>query len=79
MDYLPEAIKTPFLSAYPVLRESGLSPTRERVKAQQEEIEKRAIATVLDECGGNVTKAAIQLGMSRKGLQLKMIKYDLRK
>ena len=79
MDYLPEAIKTPFLSAYPVLRESGLRPTRERVKDQQEEIEKRAIATVLDECGGNVTKAAIQLGMSRKGLQLKMIKYDLRK
>jgi len=79
MDYLPEAIKTPFLSAYPVLRESGLRPMRERVKDQQEEIEKRAIATVLDECGGNVTKAAIQLEMSRKGLQLKMIKYDLRK
>jgi DNA-binding protein Fis len=34
---------------------------------------------VLDECGGNVTKAAVHLGMSRKGLQLKMIKYELRK
>jgi two-component system response regulator AtoC len=34
---------------------------------------------VLNECGGNVTKAAAQLGLSRKGLQLKMIKYKLRK
>jgi len=37
------------------------------------------IARVLDECEGNVSKAASQLGLSRKGLQLKMIKYDLRK
>jgi DNA-binding protein Fis len=34
---------------------------------------------VLDECDGNVTRAARQLGVSRKGLQLKMIKYNLRK
>jgi len=34
---------------------------------------------VLDDCGGNVTRAAQQLGFSRKGLQLKMIKYNLRK
>ena len=33
----------------------------------------------LEESGGNVTKAAKELGLSRKGLQLKMIKYDLRK
>ncbi|MBP6916381.1 MAG: hypothetical protein KBB93_09805, partial [Syntrophaceae bacterium] len=34
---------------------------------------------MLEEAGGNVTKAAQQLGLSRKGLQLKMIKYNLRK
>ena len=33
----------------------------------------------LEECGGNVTRAAQQIGISRKGLQLKMIKYSLRK
>jgi two-component system response regulator AtoC len=37
------------------------------------------IIRVLDEYGGNITKAAVQLGLSRKGLQLKMIKYKLRK
>lgn len=79
MDYLPDAIKNTFPSADPVSRESDLRPMREIVKDQQEEIEKRAIAMVLYEYGGNVTKAAVQLGMSRKGLQLKMIKYNLRK
>jgi len=37
------------------------------------------LARCLEECGGNVTRAAQQLGLSRKGLQLKMIKYNLRK
>jgi len=37
------------------------------------------IMKVLKESGGNVSKAALQLGVSRKGLQLKMAKYNLRK
>jgi DNA-binding NtrC family response regulator len=37
------------------------------------------IESTLNECEGNVTQAAKRLGMSRKGLQLKMIKYNLRK
>jgi two-component system response regulator AtoC len=49
------------------------------IKEQTEEVERTMIARVLDECDGNVTKAANLLGMSRKGLQLKMIKYNLRK
>jgi DNA-binding NtrC family response regulator len=44
-----------------------------------EEVEKQTIIQCLEECGGNVTKAAQRLGLSRKGLQLKMIKYNLRK
>ena len=44
-----------------------------------EEVEKGMIMKVLEECEGNVTRAAHQLGFSRKGLQLKMIKYNLRK
>ena len=49
------------------------------LKNQREEIEKQVIVRVLGECGGNVTRAAAQLGLSRKGLQLKMIRYRLRK
>ncbi|MCD6153537.1 MAG: sigma-54-dependent Fis family transcriptional regulator [Syntrophobacterales bacterium] len=49
------------------------------IKSKTGEIERQMIARVLEECDGNVSKAASQLGLSRKGLQLKMIKYDLRK
>jgi len=37
------------------------------------------IIKCLEETGGNVTNAAKKMGLSRKGLQLKMIKYNLRK
>ncbi len=49
------------------------------VKGQAEAVESHIIARVLDQCGKNVTRAADRLGISRKGLQLKMIKYGLRK
>jgi|GEM_PF-3316563 len=49
------------------------------LKDKPEEIEKDMIMKVLKESGGNVSKAALQLGVSRKGLQLKMAKYNLRK
>lgn len=52
---------------------------KELIKDRTETIEKDIIKKVLEECDGNVSKAALQLGISRKGLQLKMIKYDLRK
>jgi DNA-binding NtrC family response regulator len=44
-----------------------------------EEMEKQIIARCLEESDGNVTRAAERLGLSRKGLQLKMIKHRLRK
>jgi len=52
---------------------------KEIIRSQTEEVERQMIARCLEECGGNVTHAARRLGLSRKGLQLKMIKYDLRK
>ncbi len=52
---------------------------KEFIRSQTGEVEKQMIIRSLEECGGNVTKAAQQLGLSRKGLQLKMIKYNLRK
>ena len=49
------------------------------LKSHMEESEKQIIVRCLEECGGNVTRAAERLGLSRKGLQLKMIKHRLRK
>jgi DNA-binding NtrC family response regulator len=54
-------------------------PERDALKSHMEEMERQIIARCLEECGGNVTKAAERLGLSRKGLQLKMIKHRLRK
>jgi DNA-binding NtrC family response regulator len=52
---------------------------RDVLKSHMEEMEKQIITRCLDECDGNVTRAAQRLGLSRKGLQLKMIKHNLRK
>ena len=49
------------------------------LKSRLEETERQVIARCLEECGGNVTRAAERLGLSRKGLQLKMIRHNLRK
>jgi len=54
-------------------------PFKDFIKSQTEDVERQIIVGVLEACGGNVTRAAQQLGLSRKGLQLKMIKYNLRK
>ena len=54
-------------------------PFKEFVKSHMEDVERQMIITCLEECGDNVTRAAERLGLSRKGLQLKMIKYNLRK
>lgn len=44
-----------------------------------ENAERQMIIKYLEESEGNVTKTAKLLGLSRKGLQIKMIKYNLRK
>jgi two-component system, NtrC family, response regulator AtoC len=79
-DSIPEDVKSS-LSLSPLIQEDGsqAKPFRDIIKEQKEEIERQVIIRVLDECGGNVTKAAAQLGLSRKWLQLKMTKYNLRK
>ncbi|HQJ31453.1 MAG TPA: sigma 54-interacting transcriptional regulator, partial [Syntrophales bacterium] len=55
------------------------SQFKEFIRTHTEEAERQLLVRCLEECGGNVTRAAQQLGLSRKGLQLKMIKYNLRK
>lgn len=54
-------------------------PFKEVIRDRMEDVERQMIESTLEECEGNVTQAAKRLGMSRKGLQLKMIKYNLRK
>ncbi|MCG6535778.1 MAG: sigma 54-interacting transcriptional regulator, partial [Syntrophales bacterium LBB04] len=76
---IPEDIKSRLSLGADPQGEGLTKPMRDIVKEQKEEIERQVIVRVLDEYGGNVTKAAAQLGLSRKGLQLKMIKYRLRK
>ena len=52
---------------------------KEIIKNKTGEIERQIIIKSLEECNWNVTKAAMQLGLSRRGLHLKMTKYNLRK
>ena len=60
---------------------SGLAETsgHDALRNHMEGMEKQIIARCLEECDGNVTRAAERLGLTRKGLQLKMIKHRLRK
>jgi DNA-binding NtrC family response regulator len=76
---LPSELKTTIESDS--TNPSGIrqKPFKDIMKNHMEDIEKQMIISVLEECGNNVTRAAKQLGLSRKGLQLKMMKYKLRR
>ncbi len=54
------------------------SSFKELVKQATYEVEKELILKALEETGGNVTRAAHMLQISRKGLQNKMKEYGLR-
>src|SRR5512147_2674979 len=56
---------------------SGAS-MKDIVRQAQAELEKELIARALDETGGNVTRAAKRLQISRKSLQVKMKELGLR-
>ena len=75
---LPIDILNP-LQTEPARPEVAGGSFKEIVKGQAEAVESHIISKVLEQCGKNVTRAADRLGISRKGLQLKMIKYGLRK
>ncbi len=53
------------------------APLRERVRSETRRIEREAILEALDATGGNVTRAARRLGLSRRGLQLKMKELEI--
>ncbi len=51
---------------------------KDLIREKTEDIERQMIVRVLEECEGNISKAARQLGLSRRGLHLKLAKYNLR-
>jgi len=75
---LPEEVRHAALPSAVDDREQGEKSFKEIIKSKTAEFERAMIKQTLDDCGGNVSRAAAELGLSRKGLQLKMIKYDLR-
>jgi DNA-binding NtrC family response regulator len=66
-------------SSVAVSGEEDKKPFKDFLRSHMENVERQMIIKCLEESGANVTKAAKSLGLSRKGLQLKMIKYNLRK
>jgi DNA-binding NtrC family response regulator len=76
---LPSELKTTIESDSTGLSGIRQKPFKDIMKNHMEDIEKQMIISVLEECGNNVTRAAKKLGLSRKGLQLKMMKYKLRR
>lgn len=74
-----DAILTPELLPREVLEsmeETG-EERAENLKRKVELFERRAIERALQDCGGNKSRAAMMLGMSRKGLKGKILRYRL--
>jgi len=72
----PSVPPPPAVTAPPVGEEVG--SLKEAVRAETERVERELIQRALDETGGNVTKAARKLQISRKSLQTKMKELGLR-
>lgn len=62
-------------------RENGEEPAslKQIVRKQTQSLERDLIEKALEETGGNVTRAAEKLGLSRKGLQLKIKELGLKR
>src|SRR5450759_826618 len=76
---IPGEFKTAVDKAIITQTDDSKKPFKDFMRNHMENVERQMIIKCLEESGGNVTKTAKELGLSRKGLQLKMIKYGLRK
>ena len=77
---LPEEVvaATGALPETPTGTEEGAVNFKDLVKRRTQSVERDLIEKALVETGGNVTRAAEKLGLSRKGLQLKIKELGLR-
>ncbi|HYO74004.1 MAG TPA: sigma-54 dependent transcriptional regulator [Archangium sp.] len=81
---LPEPIRqgsgtpAPALPAAPLEASTGEGGLKDIVRMKAAELEKDLITKALEETGGNVTRAARLLQISRKSLQTKMKEFGLR-
>lgn len=76
---IPPGFKEAADKAEAVVEDGTAKPFKDHMRDQVENAERPMIIRCLEETGGNVTQAAKKMGLSRKGLQLKMIKYNLRR
>ena len=76
---LPGELKAALEGSLITQTDDEKKPFKDFMRDHVENVERQMIIKCLEESGGNVTKAAKQMGLSRKGLQLKMIRYNLRK
>jgi two-component system, NtrC family, response regulator AtoC len=79
LEDIPPEIKAAVEEVFRLPQDIHAGQFKEFIRSQTGEVEKQMIVRCLEESGGNVTRAAQLLGLSRKGLQLKMIKYKLRR
>lgn len=79
-DDLPDIIRAPDAKALDASAPTQhvIGPLKEIVRQHTENLEKSLIMRALEETGGNVTKAARKLEISRKSLQNKMKELGLR-
>src|SRR5208283_2472928 len=78
---LPESLRgAPLSTPFPALGSTPSSETglKDIVRMRAAELEKDLITRALEETGGNVTRAAKLLQISRKSLQTKMKEFALR-
>ncbi len=58
-------------------QDASPTPLRDRVRQATRQLEREAILEALERTAGNVTRAARDLGLSRRGLQLKMKELEI--
>ncbi len=75
---LPEEIALELYGG-PSAVEEGALGFKETVRRKTQETERELIERALDEVSGNVTRTAEKLGLSRKGLQLKMKELGIKR
>ncbi len=76
LEHLPDRVRDPAYSSVgtrPIAIGDGVN-----MRDQIAEVERATIISALDECGGNQTRAAQKLGISRRSLIYKLEKYGLK-